>query len=65
MNLDELIAALQTKRDYLVNTRGFKADEIGVVVWDGDDIAPVTDLDYDKFDEDGPWVVEVRKATDP
>jgi hypothetical protein len=65
MNLNELIAALEAKRDYLESHRGLNADEVQAVVWNGDDTVPVTDLDYDRFEVDGPWVVEIRKASDP
>jgi hypothetical protein len=65
VTLNELISALQAQRDYLQDKCGISADEVQAVVWDGNDTAPITDLDYDRFEEDGPWVVEVRKATDP
>lgn len=65
MNLNELIAALEAKRDYLGIDRGLDTNEVQVVVWNGDDTVPVTDLDYDKFEMDGPWCIEVRKAGDP
>lgn len=61
MNLTEFIDALID----MANTKGVPASEVEVVLWEGDDITPVTGIEYDRFEEDGPWTVEIRKAGDP
>lgn len=75
MKLPELIERLQRMQAHL-DAQGIDAAGTDVVLWGcttcddpntgtGDELPSVTDIDYDKFEEDEPHVVLIEKAGDP
>lgn len=61
MTLSELMERLGIIRAVL-EPQGIKPQ---VMLWNGDDLTPVTCLDYDRFADDEPYVVLIEKAGDP
>lgn len=64
MNLPDFIEKLRDMSAQLA-TRGVRDSEVEVHVWDGEDTVPVTYVEWDVFEIDGPHVVMVAKRGDP